>query len=93
MNNKDTIDMIHRCIEEIEMQRREIDRLRPKAEAYDAITVILGLLSKPPQGYGEDIVWRLRKQLDELRQNEMAELAKAGVFTPGAKAGDSAATD
>lgn len=74
MTDKDTIDMIQRCIEEIEMLRRENDRLRPKAEAYGAITAILGLLPQPTQGYSEDIVWRLRKQIEELqpKPNEAA---------------------
>lgn len=72
MRNQDIVDMIERCIAEVEGLRRENDRLRPKAEAYDAIAAILGLLPHPPQGYGEDIVWRLRKQADELRAQPLA---------------------
>lgn len=77
MTDKDTIDMIQRCIEEIETQRREIDRLRPKAEAYEAITSILGLLPQRAQGYGEDIVWRLRKQIEELQPKPVDNAAEA----------------
>ena len=67
MTDKDVIDLIQRCIEEIEVLRRDNERLRPKAEAYQAITAILGLLPQPNQGYGDDIVWRLRKQIEELQ--------------------------
>lgn len=71
MTKNDTIDMIQRCIEEIRQLRGEIARLAPKADAYDAITSILSLLPKPTQGAGEDIVWRLLKQIDELRANDV----------------------
>jgi hypothetical protein len=64
--------MICRCIEEISMLRHEIATLSPKAHAYDQITTVLGLLPKPSQGYGEDIIWRLKKQLEELKP-EIAE--------------------
>ncbi|HKY80626.1 MAG TPA: hypothetical protein VJM09_04055 [Sphingobium sp.] len=76
MTDKDTIDMIQHCIEEIETLRREIDQLRPKAEAYGAITAILGLLPQTARGYGADIVWRLRKQIEEL-QPKPVEAAEA----------------
>lgn len=67
MTDRDTADMIQRCIEEIEGQRREIATLRPRAEAYTTITQILGLLPQPSQGYGEDLVWRLKRELAELQ--------------------------
>lgn len=54
------------------MLRHEIAILSPKAHAYDQITTVLGLLPKPSQGYGEDIIWRLKKQLEELNP-EIAE--------------------
>ncbi|MGK2908789.1 MAG: hypothetical protein ACSLE1_03170 [Sphingobium sp.] len=72
MTDKDVIDMTQRCIEEISMLRDEVARLAPKADAYDAITSILGLLPRPSQGYGEDIVWRLKKQIAELTANAVA---------------------
>ena len=67
MRNQDVIDMATRAAEEIEMLRREIDRLKPAAEAYHAICAILRLLPVPTQGYGEDVAYRLRKQAEELR--------------------------
>lgn len=67
MTDKDTIEMIEQCIAEIESLRRANAELAPKAHAYDAITQILGLLPGESQGYAPDIVWRLRKQIDELQ--------------------------
>lgn len=69
MKDRDVVDMIDNTIAEITMLRAEIARLAPKADAYDTITSILGLMPKPSQGHGVDIVWRLKKQADELRAN------------------------
>lgn len=67
MTDKDIIDMINRCIEEIKMLRGRIVSLEPKAHAYESVTKILDLLPKPSQGHGEDLLWRLEKQVQELR--------------------------
>ena len=69
MKDKDVVDMMLRCAEEIESLRRINAILQPKAEAYDAIVVILGMLPKQPQGYGEDLAWRLRKEASALTAN------------------------
>lgn len=68
MNNRDVADMAERAAEEIEHLRAINAELRPRAEAYDAICAILGLLPKASQGYGEDLAWRLRRQAAELRK-------------------------
>ena len=73
MNDKDAADMMLRCAEEIEHQRAIIAALRPRAEAYDAICSILGLLPKTSQGYGEDLAWRLRKEASALTANSVKE--------------------
>lgn len=67
MTDNDVIDMVQRCIEEISMLRAANAELAPKAEAYDTIRSILNLLPRPATGYGEDIVWRLKKQIAELQ--------------------------
>lgn len=72
MTDKDTIDMIQRCIEEITMLRNQIAVLRPKADAYDTVTQILGLLPRGEQGYGVDLVWQLRNQIKELQPQPAA---------------------
>jgi len=72
MKDADAIQMMMRCREEIVSLRRQIDRLAPKAEAYDAMTSILGMIPRPSQGFGEDLAWRLEKEIAEL-QRRMAE--------------------
>lgn len=67
MNDKEAIDMMHRCIDEIETQRRIVEHLSPKAEAYEVIRDIVRMGPKQTQGYGEDLVWRLKKKIAELQ--------------------------
>lgn len=67
LRNHDVADMAQKAAEEIEILRREIDRLRPSAEAYAAICAILGLLPQPSQGFAPDLAHLLRKQAAELR--------------------------
>ncbi|MDE2022101.1 MAG: hypothetical protein KGI71_04320 [Patescibacteria group bacterium] len=66
MDDREAKEMMQRSIAEIEMLRREVGQLRPQAEAYQAITQILSLLPQKSQGYGEDLVWKLRKRIEEL---------------------------
>lgn len=71
MNNRDIKQCIQRCIEEISILRKENERLKPLANAYNSIQQVLDLLPQRSQGYGEDIVWLLRKQLEELNEVEV----------------------
>lgn len=66
MPYQEALEMMQRCKGEIVSLRAEIERLRPKAEAYEAITTILGLLPRRSQGMSEDMVWRLEKRIREL---------------------------
>jgi hypothetical protein len=66
MTDKDAIDMMRLCADEIRMLRAEIDRLAPKANAYDTLCQVLGLLPRPSQGYGPDLIWRLEKQISDM---------------------------
>lgn len=66
INNREAIEMMNRCKQEIQSLRRVIDRLQPKAEAYDNLVVVLGLLPKASVGMGEDLVWILDKRIREL---------------------------
>lgn len=72
-SDKEAIDMMGRCIIEIKNLRAQIDRLRPKAEAYDNIAIVLGLLPKQSQGYGEDLTWVLQKRIAELQPKPVEE--------------------
>ena len=66
MTNKEAVEMMNRCKHEIVGLRAEIDRLKPKAHAYDNIASILRLLPQPSIGMGEDMVWLLEKRICEL---------------------------
>lgn len=73
MSNKDIVDMAQRSIDEITVLRAEVTYLAPKAAAYDAIVQILGLLPRASRGASEDVVWRLKEQVRQIRKSEEAE--------------------
>jgi hypothetical protein len=66
ISNKEAIDMMLRCKNEIVGLRATIDRLKPKADAYDNIAIVLRLLPQQSVGMGEDVVWTLDKRIREL---------------------------
>lgn len=66
-NDREAIEMMDRCIVAIESLRSQVDQLRPKAEAYDNIAAILGLLPKQSHPYGESLTWVLKKRIAELQ--------------------------
>lgn len=66
MNDKEAIEMMRRCKEEISSLRREVERLRPKAEAYDSVAQVLALLPRSSRGEGIDMVWMLDKRIREI---------------------------
>jgi hypothetical protein len=84
MHDNEAIQMMARVSEEITSLRREIDRLRPKAEAYDAMLAILRLLPVPSRGMGEDLTWVLNKRIEELKKKQ-AEAIKEEIITANAK--------
>lgn len=67
IDNREAIEMMNRCINEIAGLRLTIDRLKPKADAYDNLAIVLHLLPQPSQGMGEDLVWRMKKRIEELQ--------------------------
>jgi len=66
ITNKEAIEMMNRCKEEIRSLRSVIDRLKPKAEAYDNLATLLRLLPHQSVAMGEDVVWILDKRIREL---------------------------
>ncbi len=66
ISNQEAIEMMNRCKQEIVCMRATIDRLKPKADAYDNFAIVLGLLPRPSVGMGEDLVWTLDKRIREL---------------------------
>lgn len=68
MNDREAIEMMQRCKHEIMDLRREVDRLRPKAEAYESVAQVLALLPQRSVGMSEDMVWALDKRIREIEQ-------------------------
>lgn len=79
ITNAEAIEMMNRCKHEIAGLRAVIERLQPKADAYDNIAAILRLLPQPSRGAGEDLVWLLEKRIRELQSSpaEPSDVAKA----------------
>lgn len=67
ISNQEAIEMMNRCKDEIQTLRARIDRLQPKAEAYDNLVTVLGLLPQKSVGMREDLVWILDKRIRELQ--------------------------
>ena len=72
INNKEAIEMMKRCKHEIMSLRAQIDRLQPKADAYDNLAAVLGLLPQKSIFMSEDLVWTLDKRIRELQPNPAA---------------------
>ncbi len=70
MTNSEGIEMMTRCKNEIVSLRATIDRLKPKADAYDNIAIVLRLLPQPSIGMGEDVARTLDKRIAELKMQE-----------------------
>lgn len=72
-NKTAVASMAEAAAREIDNLRAEIARLKPKAHAYDNLTIVLGLLPQQSQGYGEDMASKLRRYAEELRTPPPAE--------------------
>jgi hypothetical protein len=66
MSPEEAVDMMQQCKHEIARLRGTLDYLKPKAEAYDALCTIIGLLPKKSQGESIDLIWSLDKRIAEL---------------------------
>jgi len=74
MNDKEAIDMMYRCISELEMKRQVISVLQPQAEAYEVIRDIVRMANRGGgMSVGEDLVWRLKKKIEELQPKPTSE--------------------
>jgi hypothetical protein len=76
ITNAEAIEMMYRCKHEIASLRAEIDRLAPKAHAYDSIASILRLMPQPSRGMGEDVLWVLEKRIRELTPQPAPDLGR-----------------
>lgn len=70
ISNREAIEMMTRCKQEIQSLRAQIERLKPKADAYDNLAIVLSLLPRQSIGMGEDLVWVLDKRMRELKPDE-----------------------
>lgn len=77
MTAAEAIQMMNRCRQEIVGLRATIDRLQPKADAYDNLVTVLRLLPRPSVGMGEDLVWVLDKRIRELEPRPKPESVAA----------------
>lgn len=75
MHDKEAIEMMSRCLQEIEDLRNQREFLSPRAEAYEIIRDVVrmsgtrgGVMSA-----GESISWTLKKKIAELQEKIRAE--------------------
>lgn len=78
INDKDAAMVFKAGADEIECLRRQILILQAKAEVIDVFKMALSGKRPEPQGYGEDIAWKLRKAASaiENRNNQTPEEGK-----------------
>ena len=70
MNDKEAIDMMQRCLEEVRSLRAQIEHLAPLADAYVALRDVIRMAG-PRNGassMGQDIIWTLQKRIAELEE-------------------------
>ena len=68
------VDMGRRAASEIKHLRERIAALQPKADAYDLMSkVVHHSLPGAPQGYSEDIAWRIEKEIETVQAEDIAE--------------------
>ena len=70
MNDKEAIDMMQRCLEEVRSLRAQVEHLAPLADAYVALRDVIRMAG-PRNGassMGQDIIWTLQKRIAELEE-------------------------
>ena len=75
ISNREAVQMMARCKEEIKNLRAQIKRLKPKADAYDNLAIVLNLLPRQSMSVGEDLVWVLDKRMRELAEASASEVS------------------
>ena len=75
IDNREALQMMVRCKDKIQNLRSQIDRLKPKADAYDNLAIILSLLPRQSMGASEDLVWVLDKRMRELKEASSTEIS------------------
>jgi hypothetical protein len=67
---RELVEVMARCSSEIKGLRGTIERLAPKADAYDNLVVVLGLLPRPSTGMSEDLAWKLDRRIEEIKKED-----------------------
>lgn len=72
------IQVLRHAHDEIIRLRRKIEALEPRAHAYDTIAQIAAISRHDVKvGYGEDPTWRIKKMVDDLVAERMAQKDQA----------------
>ena len=74
--------MLKRCKSEIQMLRHQLAETAPKAEAYDMLQTVLGMLPQKTRGGCEDILWIIHKEAEKI-EREIAQLKESKARTVG----------
>lgn len=73
MEKAEAINMMERCRDEIRDLRATIERMAPKAEAWDQMCKVLNMMPSRMGGhYVEDLVGRLDRRISELLNEPVA---------------------
>ncbi|AYD02209.1 hypothetical protein [Neorhizobium sp. NCHU2750] len=88
VDRQEFIAMASRASDEIKALRGQIAFLAPKAQAYDALVVVLGMIPARPQTMGEDLAGLLDRRVHFLKDAD-----KPKPPPPGAKGVKSPVSD
>jgi hypothetical protein len=67
---REMIEMAKRASSEIKDLRRNVERLAPKADAYDTLRQVLDMAPRRSQSMSEDVAWRLDQRVEQLLEEE-----------------------
>lgn len=73
MTNREAIEMMQHCMHEIRDLQAQVERLQPKASAYDNLVKILKLLPEESRGYTKNLSYILERRIGELQSIEANE--------------------
>lgn len=75
---QDIVNSLRLGAEEIKQLRKRNELLDAKVEVVEVFAAALGL-KRGPQGYGEDVAWRLSKHAEALEADIERDKAMAGM--------------
>ena len=81
MEDHEAIQMMQRCVHELRQLRKDRDALRAKAEAWDILSTVVGLIPGRGISMDEDLAWRLEKHIEELQPKPARPTDEGSVLT------------